>query len=199
MTMITISNPMVAAAAALGVNSYAVTDRELTTRFREAVERRNLAPFRLGHFCFEVQLPAIAAINVSRHFSWQTSTWVGGEVSEPLFTGFHRRGKEGDLYHADSADFEPRANMASAIGDELFTELTAAGVNPTEARQVQPMSTGTTLIASGTFVDFYELLRSVGPVEANAPPDARAFARNCWTHIQAACAPLVQVFEEVGP
>ena len=193
-----ISNPEVAAAAALGLNRYASTSHALAARFREAVERRNLAPFRLGQFCFEVQLPAIAAINVSRHFAGQTSSWVGSEASEPLFSGFHRRGKEGALYHPDSVDFEDRAEMACAIGDELFNELTAAGVNPTEARQVQPLSTCTTLIASGTLVDFFELLRAVGPLEANAHPDARAFARDCWRAVGIECPLVSQAFVEAG-
>lgn len=193
------SNPQVAAAMALGLNPYAASGHAVRSRFREALVRRNLNPFRLVHLCFYGDMAAMAALNFMRHFNGTAMPWVGGAASDALFAGFHRRGVFGHLFHADSTEFENRYEAGKDTGDALFNEMAEAGVNPAEARNAQPLGTATSLIASGSVLDFYELHRAVSPMAADAHPEARAFAREIWERISLDYPDIAAAFDETAP
>ena len=188
-----------AAMLALGLNPQGNSPFEARTRFREALERHNLNPFRLGTMTFQVTIPAIAAITLMRHFNGTAVPWVGAVVDEPTFDGFHRRAPEGDLFHQDSADYEDNYLSLEEQGAALSADLAAAGMNILECFQPRTLGEPTGLLLCGTFVDFWELSRAIGPRRAGSHPSACTVVEGVLGEL-AHTAPLIhEAFSEVLP
>lgn len=197
--MIPITNPQVAAQLALGLNPQESPAHRSRTLFREALEARNYAPFRLGTISFQLHVPAAAAINIMRHFNGSAMPWVGAATEEPVFDGFHRRDGDGSLFHRNSLDFEDACEQIADRGLEVRNMLIEAGVNPVETLHPLTLGETTSLILCGTLVDFFELFSCVAPFERNAHPSARTFAREAWDHIRAHYPIAAGAFEEANP
>lgn len=184
---------------ALGLNPQTNSRFEARTRFREALQKRNMQPFRLGTVSFEVTVPAIAAITLMRHFSGTAVPWVGDVDAAPDFEGFHRRAPESALFHADSADYEDAYLNLQEQGAALSTALEEAGVNILECYQPRTLGEPTRLILSGTFVDFWDLIRAIGHVQMGSHPAATETTANIWQALQVNFPLVAEAFTEVNP
>ena len=194
-----ISSPQVAAALALGISPFANTSLAMRTKFRDAVKRGDMRPFRLVSLCFYGTMARAASYDLARFFSGQTVARPCAEQSPAVFAGFHRRGAEGHLYHPNSRDYEIMAEEGSSNAEHLYSDLVAAGVNPAEATEVLPMASEVTAVLSGSVLDFYHLYRALGRIEENAHPAARDFAWEVWDDIAIDFPDIGEVFNELAP
>lgn len=188
-----------AAMLALGLNPRGSSPFEARTRFREALQKRNLNPFRLGTMTFQVTVPAIAAITLMRHFNGTAVPWVGQETDEPTFDGFHRRAPDSHLFHADSADFEDAYLSLEEQGASLSAELASAGVNIIECLQPRTLGEPTGLLLCGTLVDFWELITAIGPSRSGSHPAASAAIAAIWMTLRQNYPLVTEAFVEVNP
>lgn len=195
--MIHITSPQIAAQLALGLDPTADSWYLTRTYFREAVEARNMAPFRLGQIVFHVFLPAAAALNVMRHFNGTAMPWVGAKTDEPTFEGFHRD-MQPSLFHRESINFEDACEGIAAEGQRLYEGMIDAGVNPVEATHAMLLGETTSLTLAGTVVDFWELRQALVPAHRRAHPSAADFARAAWSDIAALYPLMAAAFEEAS-
>lgn len=197
--MIVTTNIEHAAMFALGLNPQGNSPFEARARFRAALEKRNLNPFRLGTMTFKVTVPAIAAITLMRHFNGTAVPWVGQEADEATFDGFHRRAPDSRLFHADSADFEDAYLSLEEQGAALSVDLAAAGVNILECLQPRTLGEPTGLLLCGTFVDFWELSIAIGPPRLGSHPAAAKAVVEIWTALTRSFPLVAEAFSEVSP
>lgn len=188
-----------AAMLALGLNPQGNSPFEARARFRAALEKRNLNPFRLGTMTFQVTVPAIAAITLMRHFNGTAVPWVGQETDEATFDGFHRRAPEGDLFHQDSTDYEDAYLSLEESGAALSAQLTSAGVNVIQCLQPRTLGEPTGLLLCGTFVDFWELSRAIGTPRLGSHPAAAKAVVEIWTELTRSFPLVAEAFSEVSP
>lgn len=196
--MIHITSPQIAAQLALGLDPTADSWYLTRTYFREAVEARNMAPFRLGQIVFHVFLPAAAALNVMRHFNGTAMPWVQAEQDPEVFEGFHRA-EQPDLFHRNSVDFEDACEELDQRGTSIYLDMIQSGVNPVEAQHAKTLGVPTALVVAGTVADFWELYQTLVPASRRAHPSAANFARAAWADITALYPLMATAFEEVSP
>lgn len=184
---------------ALGLDPRGCTPFNARTRYREALQKRNLNPFRLGTVTFHVTVPAIAAITLMRYFNGTAVPLVGQETDEETFDGFHRRAPEGDLFHQDSTDYEDAYLSLEESGAALSAQLTSAGVNVIQCLQPRTLGEPTGLLLCGTFVDFWELSRAIGPRRAGSHPAACTVVENILGELSDDAPLIHEAFSEVSP
>jgi hypothetical protein len=195
--MIHLNSPQIAAQLALGLDPTEDSGLRTRTRFREALEARNMAPFRLGQVIFSITLPTAAAINVMRHFNGTAMPWVGAEQEAVIFEGFHRS-EQPDLFHRRSIDFEDACEELDQRGTSIYLDMLQSGVNPVEAHHAKTLGVPTTLVVAGTVADFWELFQTLAPATRRAHPSAANFARAAWADITALYPLMAAAFEEAS-
>jgi hypothetical protein len=195
--MIHLNSPQIAAQLALGLDPTEDSGLRTRTRFREALEARNMAPFRLGQVIFSTTLPTAAAINVMRHFNGTAMPWVGAEQEAVIFEGFHRVDQP-DLFHRKSIDYEDDCEALEQRGSEVYSDMIQNGVNPVEASHARPLGIPTALTIAGTVADFWELYQILTPATRRAHPSAADFARAAWADITALYPLMAAAFEEAS-
>jgi hypothetical protein len=195
--MIHLNSPQIAAQLALGLDPAEDTGLRTRTRFREALEANNMAPFRLGQVIFHTRLPTAAAINVMQHFNGTAMPWVEAEQDAEVFEGFHRA-QQLDLFHRRSADFEDACEELDQRGTGIYFDMLQSGVNPVEAHHAKTLGVPTKLTIAGTVADFWELYQTVAPASRRAHPSASDFARAAWVDITALYPLMAAAFEEAA-
>jgi hypothetical protein len=187
-----------AVATAAGLNWPHDTAMRARTVLRECVENGDLAPFAFAPMTFIRVTSTAAAISIASAFTGQamivfTRAQPG---AAPIHAGFYRRGAEGDLYHADSAEFEDLVTPHVERGDQLWLALCDAGVNPAQSLEACTLGEPCTLMLCGTVAEYWDLRNNLGPLRREAHPASREAVKSIWADIKARQPLIAEAFEQ---
>lgn len=144
---------------------------------------------------YAATVSAMAAIELTTLFRGKVTTIFAGET--PEFEGFYRAGKDGDLFHPDSVDFEDALAERRETGEDLVAQMADAGVNFSQAMNVMTLDTPVTVYLSGTLIEFTALYRSFGRKSTFNHPQNNALALEIWSDISLRFKAFCEAVREV--
>jgi hypothetical protein len=171
-----------------------VSSHRATLLLRDLLRSGERKPFEMVKITLEQDVTAYVALDITARFDGSVDSVFNGQPA--LFEGYYRVGKDSDMFHADSVDYEDTASACHEQLEELSGNMMMSGINYSQSLEVLSMAAPVALMTCGSALDYYALYLFVARNRENVHPETKAFAIEAWSHISITYPALTAAIKE---